>query len=91
MNVNFPTWDALAVDDMVVTLFQMTVSDPAKHGMKAAGLAALDKLVPPSGDVRFVFVVPAERFDNAVRAARLPADAPAWASTRLKQYVMTLP
>ena len=87
---NFPTWDALVVDDSLITLYQMTVSDPAKHGMKASGLAALDCLLPPTGEVRFVFVVPAERFDSAVRAVKLPGDAPAWASARLKQYVMTL-
>jgi hypothetical protein len=90
VNLNFPTWDALAIDDGVVTLYQVTVSNPARHGMKAAGLAALDCLIPPVGDVRFVFVVPAERFDSA-RAAKLPGDAPAWACARLKQYVMTLP
>ena len=87
---NFPTWDALAVDDSLITLYQITVSDPGKHGMKASGLAALECLLPPAGEVRFVFVVPAERFDSAVRVVKLPGDAPAWASARLKQYVMTL-
>jgi hypothetical protein len=37
-----------------------------------------------------MFLVPPERFDKAARAAKLPADGPAWAQSRLSQYVMTL-
>ena len=84
-----PTWDALSLDDTRLTLYQVTVSEPGRHGLSAAGLRDLSPLLPDRKDsVRLAFVVPPERYDAAVRAVRIK-DAPEWAS-RLVQVVMTL-
>ena len=82
------TWDALALDAGRLTLFQVTISAPERHGISAAGLRDLGPLLH-AHSVRLAFVVPPERFEAAARAVRIK-DAPEWASTRLEQVVMTL-
>lgn len=85
-----PTWDALALDTAGLTLFQVTVSKPERHGISAAGLVGLEPLLHARyARLRFAFLVPPERFVAATRAVRIK-HAPEWATTRLKQVVMTL-
>lgn len=90
---NQATWDALALDPTQLTLFQVTVSPPGRHGVSAAGLRDLDALLQSRADlrVRLAFVVPAEIFEADTRAVRVSNPAPEWVATRLEQVVMTLP
>ena len=86
---NFPTWDACAVEDGVLTLYQVTVSD--LHDVKAAGLQlATPLLTLATGPVRFVFVVPPGRGPQTEVA---PSGAlPSWVrERRLEQSVIELP
>lgn len=83
-----PTWDALAVDEDTVTLYQVTVSAPAVHGLSSVGLDSLHPLLRTRTRVRLLFVVPPERYAETVAAAPVKGSS-GW-SERLEQAVLML-
>jgi hypothetical protein len=78
----------------VVTFFQMTVSSPRVHGMKAGGLYHADRLVKSLSatgsrvSTRFFWVCP--KLPVSREAVGLPDKVPPWAR-HMQQYVLVVP
>ena len=86
---NFPTWDACAIEDGSLTLYQATVSE--SHDIKVQGLQLATPLLSlATGPVRFVFVVPPGR--GPQKEVVLSGPEPRWVSERgMVQFVVELP
>jgi hypothetical protein len=90
-NLNWPTWDAVTRDAACTTFWQITVSSPGAHGIKAAGLARAADIVSPDQRVRFVFVVLSTPEHPVAICDPVPikGSAPAWAA-HMAQYILPL-
>lgn len=98
---NFPTWDAVVLepgDHPLLTFFQMTVSNPCSHGMKAAGLrraTAMVKVLQHASDsdaikviTRFFWVCP--KLPLSLEACGVPVRHPSWAA-EMEQFALIVP
>lgn len=89
---NWPTWDAVTREDdsHTVTFWQMTISRPADHGIKAAGLVRAQRLVPDGYSARFIFVIlPTARWPMPTAPVRIDVSAPDWARA-MPQFVLRM-